>query len=63
MTPEEVAQAYQKFHDYLAANGVEVKAYLMHFDDTVAGTGSSDALLGGLLSMLADSRGYKVVRK
>ena len=63
MTPEEVAQACQKFHDYLTANGVEVKAYLLHFDDTVAGNGQPDMLLGVLLCMVADARGYKVVPK
>jgi hypothetical protein len=63
MTPEEVAQACQKFHDYLSANGVEVKAHLLHFNDTIAGNGQPDALLGGLLCMVADARGCKVVRK
>jgi hypothetical protein len=63
VTSEEVAQACQKFHDYLEANGVKVKAHLIHCDNYVAGNGQPDALLGTLLCMVADARGYKVVPK
>jgi hypothetical protein len=63
MTPEEVAQACQKFNDYLTANGVNVQGHILHFDDSVCGMGQPDALLGALLCMVAGARGYKVVPK
>jgi hypothetical protein len=63
MTPEEVAQACQKFQDYLAANGVEVEGYCLQFNGLVAATMRYDAAVGALLCVVADVRGYKVVPK
>ena len=63
MTPEEVAQACQKFTDYLTANGVEVEGHCLQFDGLVAATMQYDSAVGALLCIVADARGYKVVPK
>ncbi len=63
MTNEEVVEACEKFNAYLVANGVKVKGHMLHYDDMVCGTMERDVLIGALISMAAEARGYKVVPK